>query len=114
MDIIQDMQVHTLTYWAPLGADEYGKQRFDDPVEMTCRWDDVSEEFIDADGIKQISRAKVYPELDVLPGGVLWKGEITNLQDTARPLGNEGALVIKRLDKIDTIEGDDTLRIAIG
>lgn len=113
------MRKQTAVYWA-LGSADSGGKDFDahgqpiytDPVQIKCRWDDVSEEYIDAKGTKRISRSKVYVDRDVDVGGVLMLGVLTDVDPSKRPNENEGAEEIKRLDKMPNLKAKEFLRTA--
>ena len=107
MSIITRCQKGTCVYWPPgseasaLGRDfdDYGKPLYGDPIEMTCRWDDTSEEFIGKDGTRQISRAIVITQYDTKIGGVLFNGELSSVTDLDDPKNNDNAWEIMRVDR---------------
>jgi len=66
--------------WACIGIDGYGKPCLADPVEILCRWENVQEEFISPDGVRQFSVAVVYPDRKVPVGSVMWEGELKDLE----------------------------------
>ncbi|GAG43360.1 unnamed protein product, partial [marine sediment metagenome] len=107
MSLITRMLKQTCVYW-PLESvesavaddfDNYGQPQVSTPSEISCRWEDVSEEFIDAQGTRQISRAKVYVDQDVDVGGILMLGELADITDEENIKENDGAYEIKRFDK---------------
>ena len=65
MSIITKMRKQTAVYWALSSYDEYGQPTWDSPVEIECRWEDKSEEFIVSDGTRQVSNAIVYVDRDM-------------------------------------------------
>ena len=120
MSIITRMRKQVCVYWglasdesAGVAFDDYGQPILTDPVELDCRWEDVSEEFIAADGTRQFSNAKVYVEQDVDVGGVLMLGTIeADITDSSNVKENEGAWEIKRFDKLPTFKATEFLRTA--
>jgi len=108
--------VQTAVYWPP-GSEETGGKDFDDygkpmyatAVELSCRWDDMTEEILRADGTTDLSRAQVIVDQDVSVRGVLCLGELTDMDDLDDPKENEGAWEIKRVDKNPDIDGEDFL-----
>jgi len=119
MSIITRMLKQTCVYWAlassesgGLAYDDYGQPVVTDPVEIECRWEDVNEEFIDATGTKQTSRAKVYVSQDVDVGGILMLGELTDITDDDNPKENDGAWEIRKFDKLPNLRVTEFLRTA--
>ncbi len=120
MSIITRMLKQTCVYWALATEesaglsdyDDYGQPIITDPVEVECRWEDVNEEFIDAKGTRQLSKAKVYVESDVDVGGILMLGTKDDITDSTNIKENEGAYEIKRFDKLPTFKATEFLRTA--
>lgn len=120
MSIITRMRRQTCVYWGlasdesgGIAIDDYGQPQHTDPIELECRWEDVSEEFIDSKGTRQLSKAKVYVESDVVMGGILMLGtedDITNLVDIRE---NEGAWEIRGFGKLPNFKATEFLRTAI-
>jgi len=113
------MRKQTAVYWALDSADsagddfdEFGQPILTDPVEIKCRWDDVNEEFLDAKGAKRLSRAKVYVDRVVDINGVLMLGSLTDVDESKRPIDNDGAYEIRRLDKNPNLRATETLLTA--
>lgn len=103
MSLKTRIQKQTCVYWAPAGSvsggedqDQYGSPQFTDPVELSCRWDDVAQKFTSPGGEELISRAKVLVD-GVEVGGVLMLGTLDDVIDDD-PLRNDGAYQIKRYD----------------
>jgi len=118
MGIIKRMRKQIAVHWALASAesggiahDDYGQPVLTDPVEIECRWEAKSEEFVAANGTKTTSRAVVYVDRDVDVGGVLMLGELTDVTDVDAK-ENEGAWEIKRFDRIPNLKATEYLRIA--
>jgi hypothetical protein len=119
MSIITKMLKQDCVYW-PLASSESGGRSFDnygqpvlsEPIEIKCRWEDVSEEFITSDGTKLMSKAKVYVDRDVDKGGVLMLGVLDDITDSENVKENEGAWEIKRFDKLPNFRATEFLRTA--
>ncbi len=117
MSIITRMLKQTAVWW-PLASmessgsdyDNYGQPIVTDPVEIDVRWEDVSEEFLDKDGVVQLSRARVYVDRDVEVGGVLMLGELTDITDATTPKENENAWEIRRVEKLPNLRNTEYLR----
>lgn len=119
MGIIKRMRKQTAVYWALASADSGGRSHDDfgqpvvtGPVEIKCRWEAKTEEFIAANGTKQSSRAQVYVDRDVDVGGVLMLGELTDVVPGEDAKENEDAWEIKRFDKIPNLRATEFLKIA--
>ena len=103
-------------YWPPgseetggTDFDNYGRPLYSDAVEIDCRWDDVTEEIILADGTRDLSQAVVIVDREVSVRGVLWLGELVDVEDEDVPKNNSGAFEIKRVDKNPDIDNVETL-----
>ena len=117
MSIIPRMQKQTCVYWAlasgdDVSYDDYGQPivTIAVPVELSCRWEDVNEEFIAPDGTKQLSRSKVYVESDVALGGILMLGTEDDITDAVNIKENEGAWEIMAYGKLPNFRATEFLR----
>ena len=117
MGIITRMLKMKAVYWPPESSesggddfDDYGQPQVSDPVEIDCRWEEVSEEFLDAQGTAQISRAKVFVDRDVEVGGILMLGLLADVTDLVNPKENENAWEIRRFDKFPNLRVTEYLR----
>lgn len=115
IDIITDMRVQKAVFWAKSDPDRHGVVSFLAPVEIDCRWEDTSEEYLDAEGNRSTSRAKVYVDRDMERLGALRLGLISAvISQTAPfdPFENTNTYEIRRFDKLPTLDGDEFLRTA--
>lgn len=119
MSIITKMLKGVCVYWplksnesGEVAYDNYGQPQHTSPIEIKCRWEDVAVEFIDTKGTTQISKAMVYVESDVELGGMLFRGELTDVTDQDNPRENNGAWEIKRFDKLPNFKETEYLRTA--
>ena len=127
MGIINRMRRQNAIYWPPATPDDFGRPAHGALVELIqvpngganlrVRWEDVVDEFMDANGEKSLSRARVYvPQLpdgsEVAVGGWLWLGDRAGLTDEAVPRNNPGAYEVRRFDKMPTIRATEYLRTA--
>ena len=99
----------TAVWWKVLSKDLYGQSTYESPVEITCRWDDVQEEFIDPGGVRQTSKAKVFPDREVSVGDVLWLGQQALLEDLSVPENNDGYSEIRATRFIHNFDQDEVL-----
>ncbi len=105
------VQTQTCVYWAPLGVesgtqafDRYGQLQFADPIEKDCRWEDTAETFTNEKGVQESSNALVMVD-DVLVGGLLMLGELTDIVDSANPRNNAGVWEIRKKERIPDFRG---------
>jgi hypothetical protein len=102
----------TAVYW-PLsgtGVDEFGKPAYAEPVEITCRWDWVREEFVGPDGDTEISKAKLIVDRDLVQKGIMFLGGLSDLDDSDDPLNNSEAWEIRSFKKTADFKGKKYLR----
>lgn len=103
----------TAVYWPPeTEFDEYGDPEPQDPVEISCRWEEELKEFVDLDGTTKLSRAQVYVDRDVKRGGILMKGELEDITDYDNPKENTRAEEILAFETMPNIRNTGQLRIA--
>jgi hypothetical protein len=102
------LEFQTAAYWAWTGTDRFGKPTYAAAIDISVRWEDVSEEFINSDGETVISRAKVYVDRDLKIKGVLLLDGIQTGTNLTSPKKNNGAWEIRRFDKLPTIDQDET------
>ena len=110
------MLKQTAVYWAPKesGFDEFGRPEYESPVEIDCRWVDKAEEFIDAQGTRQVSKSKIYVGEDVKRGGMLMLGELTDLESlSGNPKEIEDAFEVRSFSKTPNFKGTLFLRVVM-
>lgn len=109
--------VETAVYWGNPQNDGFGTYEFDSPVEIKCRWEDVSANDLDRIvdyGETFISKSKIMLLQDVDLHGYLYKGTLSSLsgQDTTKPSSIINAHIILRFDKIPMVmKTDDFFRV---
>jgi len=102
--IITKMLKQTAAYWPPTGTDKRGQPTLGTPIDILVRWEDKTEEFIDpATGTRQMSKAIVYVDRDVLVHGVLLLDGLTSTTDQDNAKANDGAWEIRRFEKLPTL-----------
>jgi len=117
MSLITRMRKQTCVYWGlastasgGIDYDGYGQPQYTAPIQITCRWEESVQEFLDMSGARQLSNAVVYPELDVVLGGVLMLGTLADVTDEDNPKENDNAWEIRRFDKLPTLRATEFLR----
>jgi hypothetical protein len=124
MRLIKRMCKQKAVYWAPTTPGSNGKMKFAAPIALNVRWSDVQKAFLDVDGNKQLSMAKVFTLVDVLPLGAVWLTPLkavdldadaialVNKEDILNPFLNDGAFEIRKFMKIPTISARQFVRIS--
>jgi len=118
MSLLEKMLTQKAVYWgkATVAFDEYGKPLHTTPVQILCRWVETAEQFIAADGTTQVSTLKVYVGQDVEVGGLLMRGELTEVQESTFPDNPKEAVgveEIKSFKKVPDFRGTRFLREAL-
>ena len=100
--------VQTAVYWGSPTSDGYGGKTFADPVEISCRWEDIVENINRVGarlGEEIVSMAQVYVTTDVEEQGYLFLGTLDDLDsdEEADPTKIVKAYMINRFDKIPVL-----------
>lgn len=111
MSIITKVLVQTAVYWAPGPLDKFGKSAFLAPVQLDCRWEDVSTEQINAEGTRIASKAKVMVSEDVEVGGMLALTDLESLTDPLNPRA-AGGWEILTFNKTPNMRATEYVRTA--
>lgn len=115
MSIITKMRKQTAVYWQQAaGVDDYGRASFEDPVEITCRWEDVREEYIDENNERQLSKSVIYVDRVMKIGDWLFLGDLSDLSDSEVPESNEGAIEVKYFGKLPNLKNTEYLLTVMG
>lgn len=125
MGIISSSRRQNAIYWPPGRVDGFGRPTSGVLVELVItsgsnyrvRWEDTVEDFLDAAGTTQLSKALVYVPLlpdgtEVQTGGFLWLGDRSDLADSTVPLNNPKAYEVRRFDKLPNLRATEILRTA--
>jgi len=115
MSIITRRLKQTAVYWAMnSGADafdEFGQPQYEDPIEIDCRWEVVTVEFLGPQGTQELSNARVGVGQDVEVGGVLMLGELTDIDSSLTvPKQNDETYEIRRFEKLPNLKTTEFLR----
>lgn len=98
-----DLMLQTATYWGPPTPDVYSEGTYPAPVQISCRWEDRADLFVDRDGQERQSAAVVYPDQELSTDGWLVLGTSAE----SDPHDAEGAFQIKATRNIPSL--DNTL-----
>ena len=117
MSIIDTARKQTAVWWSRegQGTDDFGKMVTCSPEEIRVRWDDRQEEFIDATGSPQMSKAMVMVDfrLDIVIGDYLKLCTLDQVKDKDVAPDNIDAWEIRGLQKIPNLKNTETLVIAM-
>lgn len=110
MDISSKLN-QTAVYWGTPVATGYGGYSYASPVEISVRWEDRQELFINIRGQEELSRAIVYAEQDVSIGGYMYLGEESDLDSSHDdPEVIDGAFRIEAFYNVPGVDGSQSLR----
>lgn len=100
MSLITKMRKQSAVLWLATGPDAYGATQFATPVQIKCRWEARTVEFLDSTGAKVLSNAVVYVDRNAPVGSVLMLGTLTDAQDVTKPKDNVGAYEVRRFEDL--------------
>lgn len=104
--VIRRFCVETAVYWGNPQNDGYGGFTYDDPVEIQCRWEYVTEVnlgWIGLSGNTFLPKGSVLVTQDLDKQGRLYKGSLSDFDstvDTSNPANIADTWIIHRFDKI--------------
>jgi hypothetical protein len=108
MSIIKRMRRQTAIWWKKGSPDQYGTNSFEAPIEVPCRWEEVGQEYLSAQGEKQLSRAIVYVDRKMVMGDRLAPGPLDS--DTPDdPIEHAGSYLIERFDVLPNLKNTESL-----
>ena len=104
----------TAVYWGNPVNDGQGGRTFDDPVEVSVRWQQKQELFIDANGQEVRSMAVVYLAQDIVLDGFLYLGTLNDISgaEAADPMTIANAFAIRNFERIPNLKATKYLRVA--
>ena len=108
MGIISKMRKQVAVYWAPGSYEAFGQPSMASPVEISCRWEDVNEQFLDGDGQEQLSNARVYVDRTVELGGMLWLGALGDAP--SNPKLDPSAWEIRKYESLPNFKATEFLK----
>lgn len=112
MRILTRMLRQKCIYWEPEGdVNQFGARKFLLPVEIKCRWEDVGEELLQDDAKEKVFDATIFVDRDVVEGGLLMLGTLSDLT-SADPPKSILSKRIRKFEKIPTMKGTKFLRVA--
>lgn len=99
----------TCTYWEQTGTDIQGAPTFKPPSVLSCRWEDVTELFLNKRGQEVTSKSRVFLATDVSLEGYLYLGS----SNAADPRSLSGASEIQMVKRTPDLRAIKTLYVAM-
>lgn len=109
MGVITTMRRGKAIWWSKTGRGVSGDPTFAAPVEISCRWEDVQERFIDLVGAEVVSSALVYVDRDMKAGDFLQRGELES-GTPANPTDSSEAWEMRDWNKLPNFKETEYLR----
>jgi len=97
-----------VTYWAPMGSDDFGGTAFSEPTVRRARWEDKAQLIQNKAGAEYTSRSRVYMDGDFDLNGYLYLGE----SDEAIPTNQAGAYEIQQKASVPDLKAVQTNYVA--
>ena len=106
---IESVAVQTAVYWGSPTPNGYGGSTYDDPVEISCRWDGTTQLVTNNQGKEVVSKAEILLTQDVDEDGYLYLGALSGLTiaQKANPETIDAAWKIVRFDKTPLFQSTD-------
>jgi len=111
MSIQSDLRIQPCVYWPLTGRDVTGVETYGTPQDILVRWVDMAIEFMDANDMKAVSKARVYTPPGLSLGGYIMLGTAAGAE--AHPRDNTGASVIRQVQALLDYDGAGTLHRAV-
>jgi len=78
--------IHRALLWTPGGFDAHGAELRNDPVEISCRWEESSNEVQRPDSSNVAVAVQVKVDMDIAEGSTMWQGTLKQW-NAVQPLG---------------------------
>jgi hypothetical protein len=109
MGIITKVQKQTLVYWAYSGSDLFGQPTYANPVQMTCRWDDMVKQVFTPEGSPVFSKIELITKKRLEPKGLVWKGTLAKFTAGLRPDNSTGVHEVLAASSTPNFRNTETL-----
>lgn len=101
-----------IVYWPPAGLGSSLSTTYGDPIELKCRWENMTQAMMDGNGDKWMSKSAIDTLVPLKDLGVVWKGRLADVEDLSLPLLNPGASAIRSSEEIPNRLANQTLYTA--
>ena len=113
MSLIKRVRKQWAVYWEPNGGVyQYGVQLYHPSEEIKVRWEDELVNVVDLGGREVVYQSMIYVGQDVKVDGVLFKGQLADLDDPSASPPTGDAKKIRRFEKMPDLRNKEQLRIA--
>lgn len=100
LKFVSSVCVQTAVYWANPRPDGYGGYIYDYPVEIACRWDENIQLIRSSNGEEVVSKAQLLITQDVDEGGVVYLGELSDLDLTGVVWNSEDGITWNSINDV--------------
>ena len=108
MRIIKKSRKHSAILWRRLGDSGRGYYNYEAPVQIKCRWDDVTGHGFNEHGVSYYVIAEVIVDRKVTLGDALLYGKLADLKfDGNDPLAIPGVGIVKKTERYATLKQKD-------
>jgi hypothetical protein len=108
MRIIKKSRKHKAIWWKALGDTGRGYFAYDTPVEIDCRWDDVTDHRFDDCGVAFRCMAEVILDRKIGLGDIILYGKLADLKfNPTDPLAIPGIGTVKKLERYASLRQRD-------
>lgn len=105
-------------YWPVVGRDGQGKPTWGDPIIIKCRWDDMTQNYLNGKGELKVSNAEVMVDQPIEEDSVLFLVPKEDQKDFAlstlsylhEPLRNKGAYLVSKSENTPNIRATEFFR----
>ncbi len=108
MGVSQRNLKHTAVYWAPTAPDKFGRQSFDEPIEIKCRWVPSMKAMLQKDGTTKMRNAQVKVDREVLVTGYLKLGTLEDV--SGNPIEDPDAHEIWSINEAESLRDTSITR----
>ena len=98
------------TYWAPDIPNQYGERAFEDPVTISCRWENKNQLVVDKNGQEQVAKSCIHTITELAVDGYLFLGTSSE----ANPINVKGADRLLTVNFSQTLSRTKTTRLYEG
>lgn len=100
----------TAVYWEFIKLDGYGHGTYQTEVELTVRWEDTQEVFVDDTGREVLSQAVIVSSVPLVKQSMLFLGSIGDLDSgVTDPQQVDGAREVRKTDAVKNLRATQTL-----
>lgn len=92
---VESVCVQTAVYWGSPTPDGYGGYTYDDPIEISCRWEEKAQLVVTKDGKEVVSKGEILVTRDLDIDGMLYLGTLDDI-DSDGSMHDEAVPIITK------------------